>query len=102
MGCGLCCWLQKDQKGGRGATKLPGLVLPLAAAKLAEALGLEMLTLERPAGGQQAARAAAGGREPLSPSKQACHLYAAPFPNTEEAVGVGLMGAGACRAAGPA
>lgn len=55
--------LQKDQKGGRHAKKLPAIVIPLAAAKLASVFGLEMRDLSRnaAAGAAPAAGAAAAG-----------------------------------------
>jgi hypothetical protein len=58
--------LQKDQKGGRHVKKLPAIVIPLAAAKLASVFGLEMRDLSRnaAAGAAASAGAAAGARVP--------------------------------------
>ncbi|KAF6265347.1 hypothetical protein COO60DRAFT_1040845 [Scenedesmus sp. NREL 46B-D3] len=52
--------IQKEvtHRVGRGGNKLPGVVLPLAAAKLAAAFGLEMREIKRH-GGSGAARGAA-------------------------------------------
>eukprot|EP00775_Hariotina_reticulata_P010858 gene10858-11012_t len=51
--------IQKDQKGGRHAKKLPAIVIPLAAGKLASVFGLEMRELNK-----QPATAAAAARRP--------------------------------------
>jgi hypothetical protein len=66
--CSARCGTQKDvtHRVGRGGNKLPGVVLPLAAAKLATTFGLELREIKRQAGGAPARGAAAaanaGGR----------------------------------------
>jgi hypothetical protein len=64
--------LQKDvmHRVGRGGNKLPGVVLPLAAAKLATTFGLEMKEIKRHAGTAPARGAAAAAGRHVHGSQQ--------------------------------
>lgn len=80
---------QCDQRGlGKLAKKLPAVVLPLAAARLASAFGLEMRELARPAPGtradvcclQQASAAASHVQRACARGKEHCMLALTHWP----------------------